>query len=165
MWLASPTSVTRDERLRFEHTALKLRGELRRAAERMAGGSRAEDLVQETLLRAFASWERVEPGSNPRAWMHAILRNTFINQLRRGRREIALTEEVPDRDRTLDWILALDLARALRELPEPLRQTLLAVDAYGLAYREVAARAKMPVGTVMSRLHRARRRMAAKLAA
>jgi RNA polymerase sigma-70 factor (ECF subfamily) len=158
--------MTHDQRLGFERTARDLEGELRRAARRLAKTyAHADDLVQETLLRALAVWHRVEPGSNPRAFLHAILRNTFINDVRRRSREVESVEEPVAPDDTGNGIVRLDLLRALAELPEPLLETLLAVDLEGLAYREAAARAGTPVGTVMSRLHRARRRVAHKLAA
>lgn len=131
----------------------------------MAGRGRADDLVQETLLRALQAWERVEPDSNPRAWMHAILRNTFVSELRRSQREVAFDGELCDRDRSHERVLAIDLERALAELPAVLRETLLAVDVEGLHYREAAARTQAPIGTIMSRLYRARRRVAHKLAA
>src|SRR5947209_3701323 len=90
--------VTRDDHLRFERTARELRRELHRAASRLAGRSRADDLVQETLLRAFAAWRSVIPGRNPRAWMHAILRNTFYSERRTAWRESALDRDVADHD-------------------------------------------------------------------
>jgi RNA polymerase sigma-70 factor (ECF subfamily) len=157
--------MTRNERLRFEHTALRLRAELRRAAERMAGHAHADDLVQETLLRAFVAWTRVDPQLNARAWLHTILRNTFINQYRRLQREAPLLEEPQDRDHSMDRIHSLDLRRAVSELPAPLRSALVSVDIEGLAYREAAEREGTPVGTIMSRLHRARERVAQRLAA
>jgi RNA polymerase sigma-70 factor (ECF subfamily) len=156
--------MTRDQRLHFEQTALGLRAELVRAARRLAGGPRAEDLVQETLARALAAWHHVEPGSNARAWLHAILRHAFIDELRRSRRE-PLLEEPCEAAREADRSLAIDLDRAIAELPEPLRLALVAVDVEGCAYREAAARSGAPIGTVMSRLHRARRRMARRMAA
>jgi len=157
--------VNRDDRQRFERTVASLSGELRRAARRLAGPTRADDLVQETLLRAFVAWHRVVPGTSPRGFMHTILRNTFLNERRRNLRECALASEPPDRDRTLDRILDLDLRRALSKLPDSQRGTLLAVDGEGLGYREAAVRARTPLGTVMSRLHRARARVAELLSA
>jgi RNA polymerase sigma-70 factor (ECF subfamily) len=140
-------------------------GELKRAAERLAGRGRADDLVQETLLRALVAWDRFRPGANPRPWLYTILRNTFISERRRAVRETELAVEPADHDRSGERVLSLDLTRALGELSEPLRQTLLAVDAEGMAYREAAEHTGAPIGTVMSRLHRARRRMALRLAA
>jgi RNA polymerase sigma-70 factor (ECF subfamily) len=151
----------------FEETALPLAPELRRAAERLGGRGRAEDLVQETLLRALAAWTRIRRGDNPRAFLHAILRNTFITEYRRSQRERLLGDDPPPEPfpSTLDRALSLDLRRALGELSPPLRRTLLAVDLEGLAYKEAAADAGTPIGTVMSRLHRARRQVRSRLAA
>jgi RNA polymerase sigma-70 factor (ECF subfamily) len=165
MPLAQTCVVTLEQRQHYEATVRKLHPELRRAAERLAGRHRAEDLVQETLVRALAAWQRVDPRESPRAFLHTILRNTFVSDLRRRYRECPLVSEPVDHDRSIDRVLAIDLRRALGELPEPLAQTLWAVDGQGMAYREVAASAGTPIGTVMSRLHRARRRVILKLAA
>ena len=156
--------MTRDDRLRFETTARALQGELRRAARRLAGPVRADDLVQETLLRALVAWHRVEPDRNPRPWMHAILRNACADEHRRARREELVADE-PNDPRRADPTTAIDLRRALEQLPPALRETLLAVDGEGLLYREAAERTGTPIGTVMSRLARARERVAALLAA
>ena len=156
--------MTRDERLRFETAARALQGELRRAARRLAGPVRADDLVQETLLRALVAWHRVEPDRNPRPWMHAILRNTCADDRRRAYRE-ELTGDEPRDPRRHDPAAAIDLRRALEQLPPALRETLLAVDGEGLLYREAAERAGTPIGTVMSRVARARHRAQKLLAA
>src|SRR5262244_3753244 len=143
--------MTRDERLKFETAARALQGELRRAARRLAGPVRADDLVQETLLRALVAWHRVEPDRNPRPWMHAILRNACADEHRRARREV-LTADDPRGSREQDPATAIDLRRALEQLPPVLRETLLAVDGEGLLYREAAERGGTPIGTVMSRV-------------
>jgi RNA polymerase sigma-70 factor (ECF subfamily) len=156
--------VTRDNRLHFERTARELKGELYRAATRMAGRGGADDLVQETFLRALSSWHQLLPGASPRPWMHAILRNAFISQRRRAWRECHF-EELPAQvdDRLIDRALVLDLRRALSRLPAPQKEALLLVDGEGIGYRELAARWGTPLGTVMSRVHRARARIAAML--
>jgi RNA polymerase sigma-70 factor (ECF subfamily) len=156
--------MTRDDRLRFETAVRALHGELRRAARRLAGPVRADDLVQETLLRALVAWHRVEPDRNPRPWMHAILRNACADEYRRSRREELCADEPHDPKRH-DPATAIDLRRALDKLPANLRETLVAVDGEGLLYREAAERTGTPIGTVMSRLARARERVAALLAA
>lgn len=156
--------MTRDDRLRFETAARALQGELRRAARRLAGPVKADDLVQETLLRALVAWHRVEPDRNPRPWMHAILRNACADEYRRSRREELCADE-PHDARRHDPGAAIDLRRAIDKLPANLRETLVAVDGEGLLYREAAERAGTPIGTVMSRLARARERVAELLAA
>jgi RNA polymerase sigma-70 factor, ECF subfamily len=136
----------------------------------------AEDLVQETVLRAYAAFERFEPGTNCRAWIFRILMNTFINGYRRRRRErllfdtsrdASVLEQVtraPGHGDVADLALDDEVARALDELPEEYRSVVLLVDVGDLSYREVAHVLGCPLGTVMSRLHRARRALQRKLA-
>jgi RNA polymerase sigma-70 factor (ECF subfamily) len=132
----------------------------------------AEDVVQETFLRAFRSFDRFNPGTNCRAWLFTIQRNVFLNRLRSHGREIleaemggleaaeAATEERlgagnPEEE-FLQTVLHGDIDRALRMLPLPFRETVVLVDLEGLSYREVAEVLGCPVGTVMSRLSRGR---------
>lgn len=147
-------------------TALRL---TRRSAE-------AEDLVQETIMRAYASFERFEPGTNCRAWIFRILMNTFINGYRRRRRERVLFDLSRDSEFLEHMVpapggvdvadLALDdeVARALDDLPQEYRSVVLLVDVSDLSYKEVAEVLGCPLGTVMSRLHRARRALGRRLA-
>jgi len=147
-------------------TALRL---TRRSAE-------AEDLVQETVMRAYSSFERFEPGTNCRAWIFRILMNTFINGYRRRRRERVLfdtsldgtflehTARAPGRVDVADLALDDEVERALDELPEEYRSVVLLVDVSDLSYKEVAMVLGCPLGTVMSRLHRARRALQRRLA-
>jgi RNA polymerase sigma-70 factor, ECF subfamily len=154
---------------------------LYRTALRMTGNpADAEDLVQETYLRAFRSIEQFKPGTNLRAWLFKIQTNSFINEYRKRVRRPRSTslddvEEYylyshlvesgvqPSSSITEDEILAqIDDAhvfRALDELSENYRQVVLLADVEGFAYREIAEILDIPVGTVMSRLHRARRRL------
>lgn len=146
-------------------TALRL---TRRSAE-------AEDLVQETIMRAYSSFERFEPGTNCRAWIFRILMNTFINGYRRRRRERALFDtshdsaliehlaRAPGRIDVADLALDDEVTRALDELPEEYRAVVLLVDVSDLSYKEVAQVLGCPLGTVMSRLHRARRALQRRL--
>ncbi|HEU5424074.1 MAG TPA: sigma-70 family RNA polymerase sigma factor [Nitrolancea sp.] len=140
----------------------------------------AEDLVQETYLRAFRGLDRFQPGTNLRAWLFKILTNAFINEYRRRSRQpkstsLDDTEEYyvyahlidsgiqPSSRRPEDEVLASitdeSVVRALEALPEEFRQVVLLADVEGFAYREIAEIMDIPIGTVMSRLHRARRRL------
>ncbi len=135
----------------------------------------AEDLVQETLLRAFRAIERFD-GAHPRAWLLTILRNTNINSHRRRRPELVGLErgDGPDRDpadpdidveaSALAGSFDAYLVRELDALPHDFGTVVRLVDVQGLSYAEAAAALGIPVGTVMSRLHRARRRLRDSLA-
>lgn len=116
--------------------------------------SAAEDLVQETLLRAYRALCRFD-GRHPRAWLLTIMRNAFYKDARRKRPQPA---EVAPVDADHADLVAFDdaLTRALAALPEAQRDVVVLVDVEGLAYAEAAAALGIPVGTVMSRLHRAR---------
>lgn len=130
----------------------------------------AEDLVQETYLRAFRFAHRFEPGTNLRAWLFHILRNTFLTFYRVREREPAVAEEgVPDWDvpmfhdrpendsRTMD--AHTDLERAMQHLPEEFRSVLLMAEVEGLPLEDVARVMACPVGTVKSRIFRAKERL------
>ncbi|HET7037804.1 MAG TPA: sigma-70 family RNA polymerase sigma factor [Thermomicrobiaceae bacterium] len=140
----------------------------------------AEDLVQETYLRAVRGLDRFQPGTNLRAWLFKILTNAFINEYRRRSRQpkstsLDDTEEYyvyahlidsgiqPSSRRPEDEVLASitdeSVVRALEALPAEFRQVVLLADVEGFAYREIAEIMDIPIGTVMSRLHRARRRL------
>jgi RNA polymerase sigma-70 factor (ECF subfamily) len=131
----------------------------------------AEDVVQETCLRAFRSFDRFSPGTNCRAWLFTILRNVFLNRVRSQGREVleaevggldqmeltteAQLERNPE-ERFLQTMLHGDIDRALATLPLAFREAVLLVDVEGLTYREVAEVLECPIGTVMSRLSRGR---------
>ncbi len=133
----------------------------------------ADDLVQETFLRAYRSWDRYEPGTECRGWLFTICRNQFLDSRARAQREIALeAPELEARDAAMvhdtvrnspleDTWLRADLVpaiqRALAELPEVLSSAVILVDLQDLKYEEAAAVLKVPVGTVRSRLFRGRR--------
>ncbi len=128
----------------------------------MAGDShRADDLVQDTLERALAKFHLWRRGSDMRAWMFSIMHNVFINQLKK-RREFALdevTEAGLESAPRSDPLELRDLDAALRRLPAEQREVLLLVGLEQLSYAEASQALGVPVGTVMSRLSRARERL------
>jgi RNA polymerase sigma-70 factor, ECF subfamily len=152
-------------------------------ANRLTGTrSEAEDLVQDTLLKAFRSRKQYRTGTNPRAWLVAILRNTFLNGYRRRNLERKVFDG-PDGDAlAAGWIgasslramrdphsgalhslLEAPLLAAIDELPPEFKMTVMLADIEQLSYREIAESMSCPIGTVMSRLHRGRRWLRAQL--
>ena len=179
-----PVDPTPDRDARFEQDVVPFLGQLHRAALRMTGNaSDAEDLVQETLAKAYAAFHQFRPGTNMRAWLHKILANAFINTCRKKKREPAraLGAEFPDdwpvgtgplsppaRSAEADALERLadsDILGALRNLPPEFRAAIYLADVEGYACKEVAEIMGTPIGTVMSRLHRGRGKLRQKLAA
>jgi len=167
---------------RFERDALVLRDELSRAARRYTANAHdAEDLVQETYIRAWAGFDSFQPGSNLRAWMFRIMVNTWISGHRRSQRRPTetLTDAITDAQlmaesgrhhtepsaeaRALQLLPNGELVRALQALPEALQTVVYQAYVCQLPYQEIADLQRIPVGTVMSRLHRARRQLRAAL--
>ena len=168
---------------RFEDEAVPYTAQLFPVAVRMTRGREdAEDLVQETMAKAWAAFGKFEPGTNVRAWLYRIMTNTFISGYRRrDRTPMLLREDLVDRmalplwpsglpdlrsaeAEALDRMPAEALRQALRELPEDFRTVVYLADVEGYTYHETAAMMGTPIGTVMSRLHRARRTLRTKLA-
>jgi RNA polymerase sigma-70 factor (ECF subfamily) len=134
-----------------------------RAFGRSLSGNRdtADDLVQETLLKAWAARERFQAGTNMRAWTFIILRNVYLSQMRRARFKGEWDELTADKllaaPASQDRHVELgDMQRALMELPEPQREALILVGAGGFAYEEAAEICGCAVGTIKSRVARAR---------
>ncbi|HEV8123204.1 MAG TPA: sigma-70 family RNA polymerase sigma factor [Gemmatimonadales bacterium] len=139
--------------------------------------ARAEDLVQDTMVKAYRNWEKFEPGTSARAWLLAILRNTFINAYRREKREpISMEHDVLDAQAAahpgedsdpegafFDKIVDERILKALDTLPPEFREVMVLSDVEGLPYAEIAHALAIPVGTVKSRLFRARRLMQTEL--
>jgi RNA polymerase sigma-70 factor (ECF subfamily) len=136
----------------------------------------AEDLVQDTMLRAYKAWARFEPGSNCRAWLLRILTNSFINNYRRRRRHQRFANECPEdavvalygesHDRAsnperelIGHTLSDEVTAAMAKLGDDYRQVVELADLRGVRYRDIAATLGVPIGTVMSRLFRARRQL------
>jgi RNA polymerase sigma-70 factor (ECF subfamily) len=161
---------------RFEAEALQYIDQLYSAALRMTRNpADAEDLVQDTYVKAFSAFAQYKPGTNLKAWLYRILTNTFINMYRKRQREPQQT----DSDEVEDWQIARsaehtstglksaeiealehlpdsDVKNALAALSEEFRMVVFYVDIEGFSYKEVAEIMSTPIGTVMSRLHRGR---------
>jgi len=133
--------------------------------------SAAEDLVQDTMMQALKSFHRYTPGTNCKAWLVAILHNLRSNR-RRANRRMPLVEDADDRiAETLPFVPAVpvditdeDFLIALRGIPEHHQNIILLCDVEELTYKEIATALKIPIGTVMSRLHRGRAMLRQQLA-
>ena len=146
------------------HQILEHIPRLRRYARALLGDRyAADDLVQDTLERAWNKYHLWRPGSDLRAWLFTIMHNVFVNQVRSKRSEIEKTmEELPDvavRATQSDSLEIADVERALRALPDEQREVLLLVSIEEMTYDEASRALAIPIGTVMSRLSRARERM------
>lgn len=172
---AGEAPATEGKRERFEREALPHLEALFGLALRLTGGDEAqsEDLVQETILQAWQSWDSYEEGTHCRAWLMTILRNKFINVYRRRRRRPPEVEFAEFEERSVfldvveddpegaffDRLVDERVIEAIQGLPEEFRVPLVLSDLEGFRYQKIAEMMNIPVGTVKSRLFRARRRL------
>jgi RNA polymerase sigma-70 factor (ECF subfamily) len=169
------------DQARFTEVAMEHMPGLYSAALRMTrNAADAEDLVQETYLKAYRSYASFQEGTNLRAWLYRILTNTYINSYRAAKRrpEVTDVEDVEDlylykrmagagagalrtgrsaEDEALDTFTDDVVKSALEELPEAFRMAVLLADVEGFSYKEISEITDVPIGTVMSRIHRGRR--------
>jgi len=173
---ADPRRIAEEarDRVRFEEEVLELADQVYRVARRLVGSKEeAEDLVQETYARAFRSWRSFTPGTNLRAWLFRILTNLNIDRGRRQQRTPdtqpieegdyflynRLEETAPEEDteRIVERLSQDSVVYALSAVPHDFRDVIVLVDIGDFSYQDAAQILDIPIGTVMSRLHRGRR--------
>ena len=171
------------DRVRFEEDALALSDQVYRVARHLVGSrEEAEDLMQETYARAFRSWRSFRPGTNLRAWLLRILTNLNIDRGRKLQRtpdsqpleegdyflynklEESVGDESPDEERVVERLSQDNVVSALSAVPHDFRDVLVLVDIGDFSYADTAQILDIPIGTVMSRLHRGRRILKTQLA-
>lgn len=171
------------KRKEFERVSLEHLDTLYGVALRLTRDEQnAEDLVQDTYVRALRFYERFEWGTNIRAWLLRIMTNTFINCYRRSQKEQQLVDD-PNVNQTheallsnqaisqlqdpesqiMSGLLRAELSKAVEDLPDEFKVPIVLADVYGFSYREISEIQNCPIGTVMSRLHRARKGLQSKL--
>ena len=167
----------------FEADAMQFAPQLYSAALRMPRNpADAEDVVQETFLKAYRAYDSFKAGTNLKAWLYRILTNTYINRYRKAQRRPSEVElgELQDlylfkrlgeqsgasesaESEVLEQFVDSDVIQALESLPDNFRMPVLLADVEGFAYKEIAEMLDIPIGTVMSRLHRGRKALQKKL--
>jgi RNA polymerase sigma-70 factor (ECF subfamily) len=176
-------AVQARDRVRFEEEALELADQVYRVARRLVGSrEEAEDLVQETYARAFRSWRSFTPGTNMRAWLLRILTNLNVDRGRRVQRTPPMQpleesdyylanklassagEEVLEQDQVVERLSQDAVVHALADIQPQFRDVVVLVDIGDFSYADAAEILDIPMGTVMSRLHRGRRALKQRLA-
>ncbi|MEA2460343.1 MAG: polymerase sigma-70 factor, subfamily [Actinomycetota bacterium] len=181
---AKRVELSTEDKKRFQRDAIPLLDSLYAGALRMTRNpADAEDLLQETMMRAYRSFDRFEEGTNLKAWLFRILTNAYINTYRKKQREpqkisqdevqdFDLYQELKDHDPqlsvtpetlVLDRLVDGDILQAIEELPEQFRLAVVLSDVEDFSYAEMAEIMDVPLGTVMSRLHRGRKALQKRL--
>ena len=181
---AKRIELSQADKARFTRDTLPLLDSLYASALRMTRNpADAEDLVQETMLRAYRSFDRFEEGTNLKAWLFRIMTNAYINTYRKKQREpkkvsadeiedFDLYQELKNHDDqfsqtperiVLDSLVDSDIIEAIDDLPEQFRLAVVLSDVEGFSYAEMAEIMDVPLGTVMSRLHRGRKALQKRL--
>lgn len=179
--LAVVSRTTRKKQKEFEAEALPHMDVLYNFALRTAGNEDdARDLLQETYLKAYRFWDKYEKGTNIRAWLFRIMKNSYINRYRKETKEpdkvdydeienfynVIRAEHTDANDlqeKLFGSLLGDEVAKALESIPEDFRTVVILCDIEGLTYEEIAEFIESPIGTVRSRLHRGRKLLQAKL--
>jgi RNA polymerase sigma-70 factor (ECF subfamily) len=181
---AQVRNLTPEDKARFQRDALPILDSLYAGALRMTrNAADAEDLVQETMLRAYRSFHRFQEGTNLKAWLFRIMTNAYINTYRKKQREpqkvsqddaeeFDLYQELKDHEGAyaetpetivLAGLLDSDIVEAIDDLPDQFRMAVILSDIEGFSYAEMAEIMDVPLGTVMSRLHRGRKALQKRL--
>jgi len=179
--VAVVSRATRQKHSEFESEAMPHMDVLYNFALRTTGNEDdARDLLQETYLKAYRFWDKYEKGTNIRAWLFRIMKNSYINRYRKETKEPdkvdyddienfynAIRAEHTDPNdlqaKLFDNLLSDEVARALESIPEDFRTVVILCDIEGLTYEEIAEFVEVPIGTVRSRLHRGRKLLQSKL--
>jgi RNA polymerase sigma-70 factor (ECF subfamily) len=165
----SSAQTVEEKKKEFEEISIKYMNSLYNSAIRLTrDGSEAQDLVQDTYLRAYRFFDKFEKGTNFKAWLFKILKNIYINKYRKQQKipqmvEVSNVEstanmasDVTPEDEVFGDLLDDDISKAMDSLPEEFRITIVLSDLEGFTYKEISDILNCPIGTVMSRLHRGR---------
>ncbi|OGF59944.1 MAG: hypothetical protein A2Y62_07810 [Candidatus Fischerbacteria bacterium RBG_13_37_8] len=163
-----------DTSMDFQETTFKYMKDLHSVAMRLTkNADEAEDLIQDTYLKAFRFFHKFKKGTNLRAWLFKIMMRLFYTRYRQKKLELIRTEPIPDEEiisleadpenAYLEKFVDKEIVNAIDRLPQQFRTVLLLADVEELSYNEISEILKVPPGTIMSRLHRARKKLANEL--